>query len=607
MYIRPQKVSSISLASLSGNEIMLFLLALFLGFGVRFLNLGAAPLSDYEARWALQALHVFSPAVASSGAGLELGPQPAYVYLTAATFALFQSSDFAARLWPALAGSLLLLFPFAFRHALGHRAALVLTFGLALDPGLVTTARLAGGPGMALAFLLLAGASWVAGRAWLAGLLAGLALLSGPSLLVGGLPLALTALLFYISRPHPPARPQNDSTELAAVARRALGTASAAAALTVGLVSTAFFSHPQGLGAWASTLPAYLSGWITPSGVPAARLAIALLAYQPFAVIIALVSLFALLVGLALNWEGDPPLLATAWALFSLVLILVYPGRQVTDLVWVLVPVWVLAARQIGDRLLFRHDTQRETVIAAAQGGLLLLLAALSWNTLIAQQITITSFMSLPWTFWRLIVLLGVILLGVLTTLLVSLGWSWTAGRSGMLWGLAAAFSVYTIAALWGASQLRANQPQELWGPPPATLQERLMQATLRDLSDWRTGLPETIQIVSTVDAPSLRWALRDYPKTRFVGQLQSGEQQLASTLPDVVFTSQDQTDLTLGAAYRGQDFAWWVYPGWSGALPPDALNWLTSRQAPINTQFIILWARSDIFPGGTLELNSQP
>jgi hypothetical protein len=57
--------------------------------------------------------------------------------------------------------------------------------------------------------------------------------------------------------------------------------------------------------------------------------------------------------------------------------------------------------------------------------------------------------------------------------------------------------------------------------------------------------------------------------------------------------------DPELNTFYRGQDFAWRITPGWSGALPPDVFFWLASRQAPVNLDMVILWARADLFPDG--------
>jgi hypothetical protein len=62
----------------------------------------------------------------------------------------------------------------------------------------------------------------------------------------------------------------------------------------------------------------------------------------------------------------------------------------------------------------------------------------------------------------------------------------------------------------------------------------------------------------------------------------------------------------SLAEKYRGQDFVWRVYPGWQGIFPPNFINWLAFRQAPLGQDQIVLWARGDIFPGGTLDTSES-
>src|SRR4030067_1906443 len=87
----------------------LFLLAVALALALRLLRLGVAPLSDYEAEWALRALQV------SGGEQAVLGPGPGYALLSGATFFLFGNSNALARLWPALGGGAAMFLPFFLR------------------------------------------------------------------------------------------------------------------------------------------------------------------------------------------------------------------------------------------------------------------------------------------------------------------------------------------------------------------------------------------------------------------------------------------------------------------------------------------------------------
>ena len=267
-------------------EHALYVLAFALALTVRFLNLGAVPLSDVEANWALQALH--ASLGNSLGSQLVLASQPAYIFLSGLSFSLLGSSNFLARFWPALVGSMLVLAPLFFRPLLGRRAALILAFGLALDPGMVAVSRLVGGPILAIGFGI-----WALGLAYdqrplLAGIFAGLALLSGPAILQGLLGLFLAWLVIRLLAGAdliaPLVEPE-DRVEDVPGWRNPLRVGISSMVVTTLIVGTVFFRLPQGLGAWMGTLPDYLTGWVSASGIPSLRLLAALAVYQPLALI----------------------------------------------------------------------------------------------------------------------------------------------------------------------------------------------------------------------------------------------------------------------------------------------------------------------------------
>jgi len=586
-------------------EHALYLVAFLLALAIRFVNLGAMALPDAEANWALQALQL-----AHSGplkASFAWGPQPGYIILTGATFALFGAGNGLARLWPALAGSLLVLVPIFFRRELGKPAALVLAFGLALDPGLAAVSRQASGSMLALTFVLLALGAWRIRQPILAGVCGALALLGGPSILLGVLGLALSwgiALLIGRAFGWQPATTDEEmpSSEISPQVHpwRAALIAGGVAIL---LISTFFMYAPQGLGAWIGTLPAFISGWVNPSGIPAGRLLAALVFYQPLAVIFAVV-------GAIRGWrdqgrweierdaEVSPRFRVTflfLWAVFALLFGLIYPARQMVDLVWVLVPVWSLAALGLASFL----PKGQINLASLGQAAIIFLILTLFWLTLSSLG------RSLPGTSGntvRIGVLVGILALVVLASVLVALGWSWEVSRQGLVWGVAAALGVYGLSVLFGATQVRPSQPQEIWSLPPAVNETDIFMRTIGDLSEWKTGFRQNIDVVASVNTPSLRWALRDFPNARFVSE------PPVSELPSVIITRQDQQPPALSTSYRGQDFAWWTFPGWTGALPTAFIPWLTFREGPTQDQQIILWARSDLFPGGAaIPANAAP
>lgn len=207
----------------------------------------------------------------------------------------------------------------------------------------------------------------------------------------------------------------------------------------------------------------------------------------------------------------------------------------------------------------------------------------------------------------RLGVMLGVVALGLLTTTLVGLGWSWEAALRGLVTGLALGLGAATLSAAWGAAQLHPQEQlsnlyarQELWSPGPETVSPDLLLETVQDLARWETGWHTDIDILLTVDSPSLRWVLRDFPQVTLApaGGESGASPRPASGSPAVIITRELADEPSLEAAYRGQDFAWRLLPTWTGALPDDLFRWWAFREAPARIERFILWARADLFPG---------
>jgi hypothetical protein len=572
-------------------EQALLLAGLLLAVVLRLFQLGVTPLSDIESSAALTAWQVAQGNLAAG----TLGAQPAYTLLTSLLFELYQSTNFLARLVPAVAGSLLLLAPYLLRHQIGRVAAFVLIIGLAIDPGMVTVSRQAGSLMMALAFSVLAISFWHSRSAVGAGIFTGLALLSGPTLIAGLIPLGLaagiTCLIFR--RSDPEASLQDEETPEPASVQHPIPqhfwrNTLAITAVTILLVVTQFFRVPQGLSSWLEMIPAYLQGWATSTGVPPLRLPATLIFFQPLALLFAVIGVLFGLTQRNLRLV----LFFTLWLMIALGLGMLYPSRQVADLIWVLIPLWGLAAFEL-TRFLPKSDTPSASYLLAM---LVFILMGLFWFSL-ASMTRMPIELTAPTSRW--LILLGILALLALSTALVSMSWSWQAGRNGLAWGLMAGLTVYLTSTMWGAAQLRFNMPQELWGYPPATGQAELLQVTLDELSLWNHGTTNSLDIQSTVDLPSLRWFLRNNPQVRYVSQISVGEQ------PSILITAKDSPGPALETAYRGQDFVWSINPGWSGALPPDLLSWFTYRRAPLELDSIIVWARNDLFPGQPAE--AQP
>ena len=108
---------------LSRYETTASLLAFLLALGLRFIRLGELPLTNSEARLALDALQI------AQGGSPALSSHVAYTNLTAILFFLVGSFNFLARFWPALVGSALVFVPLLFREQIapprGHSCLLL--------------------------------------------------------------------------------------------------------------------------------------------------------------------------------------------------------------------------------------------------------------------------------------------------------------------------------------------------------------------------------------------------------------------------------------------------------------------------------------------------
>ena len=171
------------------TEVFLYSLIFVLAAALRFILLGKVPLVESEASWAYQAWQIWK------GELIRPGSLVSYLSISKGLFFIFGSSDFAARVLPAAAGSLVIWIPYIMRGQLGRIPSLVLAFGLAVDPGLVSVSRLAGGPMPALIFLLLAGAAFHKSNLKWSLVCFVLALFSGPGFWMGAAILGITLFL----------------------------------------------------------------------------------------------------------------------------------------------------------------------------------------------------------------------------------------------------------------------------------------------------------------------------------------------------------------------------------------------------------------------------
>jgi hypothetical protein len=564
-------------------ENILYLLAFLLALGLRFVRLGELPLTDSEARLALDALQIaqnHSPALSS---------HVAYTNLTAVLFFVFGSFNFLARFWSALAGSALVFVPFLFREQIKPRPAVILAFFFAIDPAFVALARQAGSPILAVTCSLLAAGFWFRRQPRLAGVFLALAILSGPALWSGLLGLLLAWMLTQFMSVRPKLEEtEHVDTETGEGAIPTLQPLSfnhpssfifllSSFILTLLTTSTLFLLAPQGLGAWLAALPEYITGWVSPITVPSGRLLLALGVYQLLGILFALIAIVR-------GWwnRGRRVIRLSLWMLVALLLAVFYPARQTADLVWMLVPLWTLAALELARHIDFARDDRAEIFGVVIFTSILLGFAWMDFNAMYFTPLPS------PQGNIRLYLLIGSLLLLMISIVLVGFGWSGRIARVGAASGVTFLLGLYTLGATWGATGLRTPDGVELWDSSPKIAQADLISQTADEISKWATGHADELPVtVFMVDSPALLWSLRNHsPKVVLALD--------PASAPALVVTPPQQT-LQLAAAYRGQDFAWRQAPTWD-ALPVYYLRWLTLRELPSSSETVVLWVRSDLF-----------
>ena len=264
------------------REILIYSLVFMAALLLRLMLLGITPLVDSEASWAFQAWQIHL------GEQIPIGSQVGYLAFTEILFSLFGGSDFLARLWPALIGSLIVWVPFLVRKRLGRIPALILAAGLAFDPALPSVSRIAASTMPALVFLLLAAAAFDNGKLRWTAIFLGLGLFSGPAFWLGSLLLLLTGFVSSLLGLFDFSSYAKKRLAIFRSEKGQLGVVLETFLLPLAVIfltGSFFLRNFQGLSAWTGSLPEFLSKLILFDGFLALRLLINLLVSNPFILI----------------------------------------------------------------------------------------------------------------------------------------------------------------------------------------------------------------------------------------------------------------------------------------------------------------------------------
>mgnify|MGYP006288768255 CR=1 FL=1 len=551
-------------------HLLLLLGILVLAFSFRLIRLGAVPLFNSEAEVALEALSV------ARRSPYNVGPYPAVVGLTGFDFFIFRPGNFLARFWGAIFSGLIVVLPFLFRERIGLWGATIASIILAISPEMVGPARLIGTPLMALACLLLGLGFFYQRKPILTGIFFALGLMSGPGFWFGGIVLVLSFLvadwLFDASQVFVPAEVERNG--------RFWLFFSISFGLVLLVVGTGFFLAPQGISGIFSGLMEFVRGIFQPSSASVRIRLLALIAYAPGALIL---GLWGGIRGLNLRNKLD--LFLLVWAGFGLLFFLVYPGGSPSYLVWVTLPLWLLAARAFAFTWRFPEESKLIVI------GTALLVIVVSAFMLLALRSLIRPGLDQAQQVNTFIALLGGLILLVAVVLLVNFGWGEDIAFGGLLSGAAVIVLAGMLAVSVNSTSLTTERSYELWLPQDQSITTKWIRTSIERVLDWNAVREEPLEIaVADYDVPAMVWALSEYDPVDFVPYLPP------QTRPGILITDL-QAIPEISSSYRGQDLVWSRDLLWNEMSAFQFLDWLITRSAPTRENKIILWVRTDLMP----------
>jgi len=558
-------------------EVGLYGLMLALALALRLGGLTIRIMDTPEAAQALQSWHL------SHGDAATGSYSPLLALGQILAFSLFGASDVTARLFPALAGSILVLLPYLFRDHLGRVGALSSALIMALSPTLVYSARY--GNGMSLTVVCAAAllGLWFAYRSaprpgflYAGAVVAGLLLLSDARVIGVAAVLAIAWAIERLAFGRDILHLDGDL----AVPWKQLALVAGA---TLVLGATALTLNPSGLGSWADFITAWVDHlapivnghtWYYPLG--------ALLLYEPMLIV------FGSLGALDLIIRKDKASIVVWLALDALALALLAGGRDAGDVALVCALLALAAGRAIEN--LAESWLQEEQPIRAW----LYVLIALGIVTFVTLEASFYSFAlsrsmekasQFLW-FWLLSIAMAMLLSGLLVAWYGTRVMWRIGGTTLLLVLLVAAFS-----ATVGLNFRHANDPRELHIQVASDEGIRSALAVLADLSDHTTGQPLSTPLTVEADlGPVWQWYLRDWEDLRVVETL------TADISTPLVLADASTEQPALGEHYIGQDFVsrtWWQTQQLAGNQQPRWWLYRKSISNPTPVQRVIVWMQA--------------
>lgn len=564
---------------------------------IRFVSLDRFPLTDSEAEHALSA-SANTPLRSDFWPinGDERIGSPLYHVVTRLIFQTFGANEFTARVVPASAGLIMLLYlGLSDRKQSPPGLRLTWLFLLGFSPVMVTSARSAGGDIIAAAafFPLFYGfmqeqKDSTPTSTLVMALAFAVALSTGRPVFVALTGITLSLLIASIVQ-------RNRFSEwIQSMAWHDLKKATWIIPVVLLILMTGLGSSVESLRGFADGLEDWLMGWTQASGYSFIELVVLLVTSEP------LIVLFGFL-GFIQLWRNRAGMgwLATLWVIGAGIILLIYPGRSPFDLIWVVLPLSYLASRAILTLLERIGDPRSNPELV---GLLVLLLTFVASGALSLMAYGAGNVLTINPDNPNLVLFLFLALavMGLSVLVFFGLGWSWRVvihaiGSLMLILGISQG-----ISAIWDHNFADPVQDSaDLWWQTVPSEGLPLLLLSLERTAIAYAGMEETLPLEVQGDlSPSLAWTLRTFEKT-------SGVPAFGTEAAPVILAVEGDDSVSLPADYVGQSLGIAEKRGWESALPPDIFRWLIKRDAPVLIDRWVMWVRADIASFGEIGLEN--
>jgi len=509
-----------------------------IGIVLRFYRLGSMPLSDVEVGDALLAWlmvngqHLSDPSWLANSSLVHFG-QVILFWITGT------ANPVSARLISAICGSALIFAPMCFARHIGKGGVHLTMAMLAVSPSLVMVSRTADGIAIALICLVIALAGVeraVNGNGS-----------DGISLIILGVILGITCgrsftipllLVVFILM-----RNSDVAKRLLLTFRASFLTSTVTCIVAVLLISTTFFGYRYGFMAMGESWVQWISGWSPYTRMRSVLLIPEIsLSNQPLLMLLSVVGCGIALRGRSI--ERTMSIILVCGLLYGLV----YSEVQSTDVVWVIIPLFVLCARVALGAFQGVWSAEELFVIAiqgAVLGSLMVFGYFLFGGLVLVSNIDsndVENHMRV-----QALILLGMMMLVVS---LFSVGWSWKVSKAGVIMVILVVSMFWSVHRSWNLIRFPNNGYVTNWYTVWPTGTGNLMLETLEKLSLRFVGQSREVDI--TVISPynrQLAWRLREFSNVEW------NDNTILLESPSVIITSSHELSIGAGSGYIGQEF----------------------------------------------------